>query len=95
MTGLTNNNRDEFDKVERTLKDMGHSVFNPAWMLYDDDTEFTRNDMMAVDIAALSRCDAIYVLKGWSYSYGAIAEVQYARSIGLPMYTDDNICDLR
>lgn len=35
------------------------------------------------DIEILRRCDAIYMLKGWEKSEGAIKEYKYANTLGL------------
>lgn len=94
MTGMENFNREAFEMAERTLRDLGHSVFNPAWLQYDDDTEFTYSDILSIDMTALSKCDAIYLLPGWGFSVGSCAEVEYAKALGLRMYCDENICDL-
>jgi hypothetical protein len=35
------------------------------------------------DLEILARCDAIYMLKGWKLSFGAVAEHQLATDLGL------------
>ena len=39
---------------------------------------------MAVDLAALSKCDYIYMLDGWQMSRGSKQEYNYAMAIGIP-----------
>ncbi len=95
MTGLPNFNKEEFEKVEKTLCDLGHSVFNPAWLLpMNENEEFDYDDILAIDMCALTHCNAIYVLKGWGLSAGASAEVEFAKATGMRMYCDDNINEL-
>lgn len=82
MSGYDNFNRDAFMEAEKKLKDAGYSVFNPAWLL-GLDSEWDNASVMAIDMAALSRCDAIYQLDGWRNSNGAKAEYRTAEWLGL------------
>lgn len=83
MSGKPNYNREAFFKAEEELEKHGYSVWNPAWLAYPSDTEFTKDDMHIIDFAALRRCDAIYMLKGWKHSKGAQEECEYAIMRGL------------
>lgn len=76
MTGYENYNIDAFIAAERMLTDLGYSVFNPAWMKFDENWQ--HDEIMAIDIQALSKCDMIYQLEGWESSKGALEEYQYA-----------------
>ena len=82
MSGKPNGNKEEFFKAEYKLKGLGYSVFNPAWLRYGYNTEFSEYDMRSIDFTALDHCDAIYMLKGWQYSKGAKAEFEYAKMHG-------------
>lgn len=82
MSGKPNGNKEVFFRAEYKLKGLGYSVFNPAWFRYGAVTEFTTDDMHMIDFSALSRCDAIYMLKGWQYSIGARAEFEHAKELG-------------
>jgi hypothetical protein len=44
---------------------------------------FDYDDMMAVDVAALKRCDAIYMLNNYEDSQGAQRELEIAKELGL------------
>lgn len=79
MRNKPNGNKEAFFDAEYKLKRLGYSVFNPAWCQYGYNTEFTEDDMHMIDFSALSRCDAIYMLKGWQYSKGAKAEFDHAK----------------
>ena len=78
MTGYENFNKDAFNQAERYLKSLGFSVFNPAWLSFDE--EWTHEEIMVVDLAALAQCDGIYFLKGRSKSIGSKIELEYALS---------------
>mgnify|MGYP002523121716 CR=1 FL=1 len=80
MSSIKDYNKPAFDWAQKELEALGYSVFNPSWMTFDD--SWTREDIMPIDIAALSRCDAIYMLLGWEKSKGATAEYNYAAATG-------------
>ena len=89
MSGIKDYNKPEFDRMEMQLKDLGYSVFNPAWMGFDN--TWTREDIMPIDIAALGKCDAIVMLDGWEKSAGALAEYEYAVATGKILYREGQI----
>ena len=76
ITGYENNNRAKFYEAERILRGLGFDVFNPVWMDFTD--SWTHEEIMAVDLAALATCDAIYQLDGWEDSKGALEEFYFA-----------------
>lgn len=88
MTGYDDFNRPAFFEAEEKLRKAGFSVFNPAWLRFDDGG-FTDQDIMAIDIEALSRCNYIYQLEGWPNSKGASAEWQFAMSTGIKTINHD------
>jgi len=92
MSGKPNYNRAAFFKAEEELEKHGYSVWNPAWLAYPSDTEFTKDDMHIIDFAALRRCDAIYMLKGWKHSKGAQKECEYAIMRGLMIMYEGAHC---
>lgn len=81
MTGYPEWNKPAFMEAEKNLRAAGFSVFNPAWLL--DCTGFEEEDFMAIDLAALSRCNYIYQLDGWDKSKGASAEWMAANWAGI------------
>lgn len=90
MSGMPYENRAAFYKAEEELEKHGYSVWNPAWLAYPSDTEFSKDVIHAIDNEALRHCDAIYMLKGWRYSEGARAEYETAKKRGLlTMYESD------
>lgn len=63
----------KFSKAEKKLRDMGHSVMNPAWIC--SSPEFDWNDYMKVSGAMLDVCDGVLFLKDWLSSRGAREEM--------------------
>lgn len=88
MSGIKDFNKPAFDNAEQWLTQAGYSVFNPARMHFDD--AWTHEEIMAIDLAALSKCDYILMLPKWSYSKGAMQEYHYANSIGVEILTAHN-----
>lgn len=94
MTGYPNNNKEEFFRAEAFLSYCGFSVFNPAWLCFNP--AWSHDEIMAVDLAALSKCDYIYQLSGWQTSNGAYEEYQYATNHDIDILTTkDIVCNCR
>ena len=55
-------------------------VINPLSL--DDGIEKAWDEYMRVDITAMMRCNAIYMLRGWQYSRGARLENHIAKALG-------------
>ena len=63
----------------------GYLPINPMEVSKYSDCK-TWHDYMEEDIAALLRCDAIYMLKDWGQSKGARVEYQIAKEMGLAVF---------
>ena len=89
----------KFKKAEDMLKAQGHTVFNPttsglgvvadkrvrnATKRGDRTTWYA--EILKLDIAKLSFCDAIYMLSDWTESPGAVVEHDYAVAIGIKRF---------
>ena len=79
-----------FDNIMRArakgleLWKLGYGVITPHM-----NTAFmglTYEEVMPGDLEILSRCDAIYLLKGWRQSKGAVREWKRALTRGLEIY---------
>lgn len=92
MSGKPNYNREAFFKAQEELESHGYSVWNPAWLAYPDTTEFSKDDMHAIDNEALRHCDTIYMLKGWQDSDGAWNEHSIAVIKGLMIMYEGPCC---
>ena len=92
MTGRKNYEK-YFRKAERELIKKGEQVFNPCnllpimrWAGY--------SDYMAVDLKIIELCDAVYFLKGFTKSKGAMQEYQHARKHHKIILTEEPYEDL-
>lgn len=70
-----------FREAEQWLNKAGFIAFNP----FNNGLPAAAHwrEHMRADIAALLRCDAIYMLRGWELSKGAKLELDVASSCGL------------
>jgi hypothetical protein len=68
--------RANFDAAELNLFCKGHEPVNPMTLPHNHEGEW--EDYMALDIAELTKCDAIYMLKNWHDSHGARLELKIA-----------------
>lgn len=66
-----------FNEAETSLKEQGHEVVNP--LNNGLPRESTWNEHMRADLKLLLDCDAIYLLKGYQNSKGAMIEYDLAR----------------
>jgi hypothetical protein len=74
----------EFKKAENELREIGYkSIINPAYINSHLPVDLSYDDYMAISIAELSVCEAIYMLRNWKESKGAVREHRYASMNGL------------
>lgn len=87
---------EKFAKRERFLVHMGFEVFNPTCsglgskaeaLAKKHGTDFYR-EILLLDLAELKACDALYLLPDWKDSPGAMAELAFARAIGLKVVVE-------
>jgi hypothetical protein len=88
MSGYSDYNRHLFDQCQKDLEAAGFAVFNPAWLAVDEEG-WSKGELMAIDICALSHCDAICFLDRWSSSNGSILESDFSDRMGLPQILYD------
>lgn len=84
MTGYPDFNFREFRQLAMELRELGFHVINPA-ELENGRTDLPYNHYLRRDVAALTRADAIAVLKGWRASKGANIEVSVAAMLDIPL----------
>ena len=72
--------------ASQKLWDLGYVAFCP----HSNSAHFTGEDWWYLRgyLEVLSRCDAIYVLKGSQNSEGTQAEIAAAKRLGLPIYRE-------
>ena len=95
ITGTTDY-RERFEAAEGYLRGLGHEPVNPVWIGYmvklSMPFEPQYETYMAIDLAVLQECDAIYFLKGYEDSNGSRREHTKAAALGLRVfYEGDNI----
>lgn len=70
-----------FEDAEKEVKEMGGIAINPMKLDHKENADWY--DFMEKDLAALLRCDGIYMLKNWGDSKGARCEYFLAKSLDL------------
>lgn len=103
MTGITDNNRDEFSRMASLLQAKGHDPVNPhdivptrrirmtAGYVEEPIKDPTYFDYLKADLAVLMTCDAYVLLDGWGDSRGAWIEKRIADDVGIRNVTADII----
>ena len=92
MRGVHNYNRGQFDRWTRQLKELGFDAVNPMEIgdsiatpeEIDASPELVEK-VLEADIAALRKCDAIFMLRGWETSEGARHELKVALDMNIPI----------
>ena len=74
--------RYKFGYFATRLREQGHQVINPFAMLDDMRGVFTKEDEMTICFAAITVCDAVYMLEDWHESEGAKMEHKFALDHG-------------
>ena len=83
ITGLSQAEAEKlFDQAETQLKGIEPQsiAINPMKIEHNHDKSWL--NFMKQDIKALMDCDAIYLLKNWQSSKGAMVEYQLAQALG-------------
>lgn len=89
MSGYEGYNKRAFAEAHRYLVKSGIAqdiqIINPHDLHVT--TDGVREDYMRIDLQALiDDCCAIYMLKGWQQSYGALCEYIVAKELGYALY---------
>ena len=86
---ITNNPNYVTDFLKAELNIISHldwpytEIINPVSVSESLPDSFKYEDYMTIDMILLTRCDAIYMLRGYEKSKGAIAELLMAKNMGL------------
>ena len=80
------NYKAQFATAEERLLAEGHAVVNPV-----KNKGFSYKEYIDMGLNELMRCDAIYLLEGWEFSYGARLEFFYASTVGLKVFKEGGI----
>lgn len=74
----------KFNAAEIWLIEQGYtSIINPAFVAKFLPDDFTHENYMQIALAELRQCEAVYMLKGWKESVGALREYQEAVDRGM------------
>lgn len=82
-------------KAIHTLKTLGYDVIDNFFTDYTDDgfiTEDTKHipvAYLAKSIEKMSKCDAVYFVKGWETARGCKIEHEIAKAYGLAVIYED------
>lgn len=69
---------EQFAEAENNLIAEGHTVINPA-----KNQGYSYKEYIDIGLYELMHCEAIYLLKGYETSKGALLEKYYAETVGL------------
>lgn len=74
-------NISRMNEVSLSLFLKGYSVICPVTTWFTDPGKYGKewSDIMEVDLEILSRCDIMYMVRGWKDSKGSVIEWQYAQ----------------
>jgi hypothetical protein len=78
--------RSNFADAELQLLCQGYEPVNPMTLPHNHAGEW--EDYMALDIAELTKCDAIYMLPDWQESNGARLELKIAKHLNKQIIYD-------
>lgn len=74
----TNHNyKQQFTECKLKLEEKGYTVLTPLFL----DVELNYEDYMTIDFAMIQVAEAIYMMKGWTNSDGAMREYMYAAAL--------------
>lgn len=88
MSGLIDENASAFSAGVAYVRDVFHAdavnphALTPARLPGESDSSFY-DRCLRLDLAALARCDVIFLLPGWQQSKGVRRELALALSLGL------------
>lgn len=76
--------RKAFAEVEDFLSEDGDEVVNPLNNGLPEDAEWS--DHILRDLELLLDCNCVCLMPGWKNSRGCLAEVKFARKMGIPVF---------
>lgn len=86
----TSDAKERFRRVEQRLRLQGWRVINPVRKTaYMNPALTLWTEYMRVCIRLLSRCDAIYLMRGWQQSKGATMEQRIAVDLDLDIVMEE------
>jgi hypothetical protein len=83
----------DFKIAEEKIIERGHIPINPTTL--HDGIDKTWGEFLGVDLMALIRCEAIYLLDTWIDSRGAKLEYLVASYLGLDVLNEKNFTKIQ
>ena len=91
MSGITNLNRDNFNRVAKYFSDQKVAVLNPAML----PNGLSQQEYMSICLPMVMCADTLFMLDGWQHSQGALAEHALAIKLNKEIiYETDSITHL-
>lgn len=88
ITGMPDLNKPAFDELREVLRPLFKNVLVPHDFFEGVDTEgWTWQQYMRTCVRELATADAIFLMKGWNQSRGALLEAHIAEQIGLQAFS--------
>ena len=81
---------ERFARAATFLCKQGYEVINPVAIMAPLPESTTWGGYMAVSLALLTQAEAIYSLRGWRLSQGAVVERRVAEALGLEVLAQDS-----
>jgi len=78
----------KFEDAEMLLAEQGHTPISPI-RLADAYPDLAYEQYMMIDFALVEMADAVYLLKDWRNSPGAVREHKHAKAIGKKIIEED------
>ena len=72
--------REHIDLMKAALSRVGHKAVSPFDVYAGKNPDYF--DYLCADLHELSKCDAIFLCKGWQFSKGCQVEAHFARTFG-------------
>lgn len=109
ITGIENDNRDEFKMYSKKFSDLGFETINPHDLFTKEEVEdlkircfikneITENEMWVIfmkkDLPEMFKCDFVAVLKNWNKSKGANLEVHNAKELYMPVVDSETLIEI-
>lgn len=108
ITGIENNNEEEFEKYEDKFLNLGIEVVNPLKLFskYEIEElyrklikgEITQEEHWSIfmkrDIPEMIKCNVVAALKNWNKSRGANIEIKLATDLYIPVVDSETLIEL-
>jgi len=86
-------NFDRFLKADIKLRKLGFAPYNPSLdymlLMYAAELDITPKFFYSVSLSVLSKCEAMFVLKGWNNSKGTQKEIWFCEKNGIKIFFEE------